>query len=129
MPVFQSVLIDSTHLCRVFCGYILVLPLSLHSLIVVYTYQYTYTMDHIINLSIPFPSSRLATIAQRAIEPNREPRKDIITRELSVNEAAATLEARFISRELKTLRVSVNSFFESLTLVSETMEAFDDQDE
>ncbi|KAI9593130.1 CTAG/Pcc1 family [Syncephalis fuscata] len=86
-------------------------------------------MDHIINLSIPFPNTRLAIIAKRAIEPNREPRKEILTRELTVNEATGTLEARFISCELKTLRVSINSFLESLTLISETMEAFDDADE
>ncbi|RKP09991.1 CTAG/Pcc1 family [Thamnocephalis sphaerospora] len=83
-------------------------------------------MDHTLTLRIPFPSAAQADIARRAIEPNREPRKDLLVRELAVDADASTLEARFRARNVKTLRVSVNSFLESVVLVSRTMSAFAD---
>ncbi|XP_061782763.1 L antigen family member 3-like isoform X2 [Nerophis lumbriciformis] len=74
------------------------------------------------SLEVPFPSSRHATIALRSLNPDREPRKGGISKHLSVS--GRTLSVRWSADEARILRVSVNSFLDNLTLVTETMQMF-----
>ena len=75
-----------------------------------------------LSLEVPFPSAAEAVIALRSLQPDKEPRKGGISKELTV--AGSVLSARWSADETRILRVSVSSFLDHLTLVLETMEAF-----
>ncbi|ORE02059.1 transcription factor Pcc1 [Rhizopus microsporus var. microsporus] len=79
-------------------------------------------MDKIITLEIPLPNERLATIAARVIEVDKELKADQVKRTISAE--GNILKVRFDCYTTKMLRVSVNSFLEYLTMVTRTMEAF-----
>ncbi|XP_028318032.1 L antigen family member 3-like [Gouania willdenowi] len=74
------------------------------------------------SLDVPFPSAEEAIIALRSLSPDREPRRGGISKQLSVS--GNTLYVRWSADEARTLRVSVSSFMDHLSLVLETMEAF-----
>ncbi|KAG2214965.1 hypothetical protein INT45_007704 [Circinella minor] len=80
-------------------------------------------MEHSIKLEIPFPSNRLATIAQRVINVDKELKTDQVQRTLTVNDNK--LEALFECTTARMMRVSVNSFLEMLTMVTRTMDECD----
>ncbi|KAI9249121.1 CTAG/Pcc1 family [Phascolomyces articulosus] len=74
-------------------------------------------------IEIPFPSNRLATIARRVINVDKELKTDQVQRTLTVNDNK--LEALFECTTARMMRVSVNSFLEMLTMVTRTMEECD----
>ncbi|XP_041130574.1 L antigen family member 3-like [Polyodon spathula] len=73
-------------------------------------------------LSVPFPSKRLAQIAHGSLSPDAEPRKGGISKELRVTDNS--LQVFWCAEEARILRVSVGSFLDHLALVLETMQAF-----
>ncbi|KAL4209466.1 hypothetical protein CU097_006298 [Rhizopus azygosporus] len=79
-------------------------------------------MDKTITLEIPLPNERLATIAARVIEVDKELKADQVKRTIAAE--GNILKVRFDCYTTKMLRVSVNSFLEYLTMVTRTMEAF-----
>ncbi|KAI9484331.1 CTAG/Pcc1 family [Zychaea mexicana] len=74
-------------------------------------------------IEIPFPTNRLATIAQRVLNVDKELKTDQVKRSLSVNDDK--LEALFECTTARMMRVSVNSFLEMLTMVTRTMDECD----
>ncbi|RSL54285.1 hypothetical protein CEP53_007477 [Fusarium sp. AF-6] len=86
-------------------------------------------------LNIPFPNSRLATTALKAIQVDPE-LSPLVRRQLTVVPAptqtqgpgdhdAQVLEVRYTATTNRMLRVAVNGFMESLKLVVEVMEQLD----
>jgi len=73
-------------------------------------------------VSVPFASERLAEIAFNTLRVEVEPSRSKVTRCLAVD--GANLVANFTATEIRNLRVSVNSFFEHLVLISETVRQF-----
>ncbi|XP_033863079.3 L antigen family member 3-like [Acipenser ruthenus] len=73
-------------------------------------------------LTVPFPSNRLAQIAHGSLSPDAEPRKGGISKELRVTDN--NLNVFWCAEEARILRVSVGSFLDHLALVLETMQAF-----
>ncbi|KAI9312814.1 CTAG/Pcc1 family, partial [Dichotomocladium elegans] len=71
-------------------------------------------------LEIPFPSPRLATIAEQVLNVDKELKTDQVCRTLIAK--GAILEARFECVSARMMRVSVNSFFDMLSMVTRTME-------
>ncbi|XP_029941077.1 L antigen family member 3-like isoform X2 [Salarias fasciatus] len=72
-------------------------------------------------LDVPFPSEREASIALRALSPDREPRRGGISKTLSVSETTLSV---WTADEARILRVSVSSFLDHLSLVLQTMQSF-----
>ncbi|KAL5254918.1 hypothetical protein ACHWQZ_G014385 [Mnemiopsis leidyi] len=77
------------------------------------------------NISIPFPSERLATIAMRSVSADKEPRKSGVTRDMKV--CGGVLHVSVSSSELRVLRVSLGSVLELLKLSCDTMDMFDEK--
>ncbi|CAG5117315.1 unnamed protein product, partial [Candidula unifasciata] len=74
------------------------------------------------DLHVPFPSDREAEIAHGSLSVDKEPKRGGVRRTLSVK--GSVMHVHFEAEESRTLRVSINSFFEHLRLVSQTMESF-----
>ena len=78
------------------------------------------------SLQVPFPTSRLATTALRAlsVDPELSP---LVRRDLSVSDDTPDrLQVDYSATTNRMLRVSVNSFMDSLRLVLEVMEHMDE---
>ncbi|KAI8089015.1 CTAG/Pcc1 family [Halteromyces radiatus] len=80
-------------------------------------------MEHQLQLEIPFPSSRLASIAMRVLAVDKELKTDQVKRTIQCDDAL--LKVHFESVSAKMLRVSSNSFLEMLLMVTRTMDQFD----
>ena len=78
-------------------------------------------------MTVPFGTARHAEIAYDSLRVDPEPRRGGTKRQMEVE--GALLRVRFTCAEVKTLRVSVNSFFDLLHLVNETIEQFDERKE
>ena len=76
-------------------------------------------------LIIPFASIDHAKIAYNTLKVDTEPRKNIIKKKLTLDNNL--IKVSWTSREAKVLRVSVNSFFDHLNSVLETIELFSNQ--
>ncbi|XP_074067631.1 EKC/KEOPS complex subunit LAGE3-like [Macrotis lagotis] len=74
------------------------------------------------SLSVPFPSPMEAEIACRSLDPDPEPRRNGVQRELTVIGNKLVLHWR--AEEARFFRVSVTTFLDYLTLVLQTMERF-----
>jgi len=80
-------------------------------------------------LNVPFPDSRLASVALQALRVDKE-LSPLVTRELSTVAAEGATDQTVLRVVYKAatnrmLRVAVNSFFDSLALVLEVMEELD----
>lgn len=75
-----------------------------------------------VKISVPFPSSREADIAYQVLKVDSEPKRSGVKKILSVDNNI--LQANFIGTEAKKVRVGLTSFFDNLTLVSETIKQF-----
>ncbi|RUS16268.1 transcription factor Pcc1-domain-containing protein [Endogone sp. FLAS-F59071] len=85
------------------------------------------TLDHSIHLIVPFPTPRLANIALRVLNVDKELKTDQARRTLSLEHEK--LIVHFDCASTRMLRVSVNSFLEMLVMVTRTMEEFNEEDE
>ncbi|XP_005089617.1 EKC/KEOPS complex subunit Lage3 [Aplysia californica] len=74
------------------------------------------------DLEIPFPSAREAEIALGTLSVDKEPKRGGVQRTLKVSDQI--LHVHFEAQEARTLRVSINSFFEHVNLVCKTMQSF-----
>jgi EKC/KEOPS complex subunit PCC1/LAGE3 len=75
---------------------------------------------------VPFPTARLAKTALRAIQVDPE-LSPLVRRDLSVPDATPDrLQVDYSATTNRMLRVSVNSFMDSLKLVVEVMEHMDE---
>ncbi|XP_021366915.1 EKC/KEOPS complex subunit LAGE3-like [Mizuhopecten yessoensis] len=75
-----------------------------------------------INLCVPFPSKEEATIAYGSLSVDKEPKRGGGKKSMVVKDNQ--LHVHFEAKEARLLRVSVNSFFEYLNLVVQTMDQF-----
>ncbi|KAI5466060.1 transcription factor Pcc1-domain-containing protein [Mariannaea sp. PMI_226] len=82
-------------------------------------------------LNIPFPTSRLADTALKALQVDPE-LSQLVTRNFSVvpapqssSDDAQILKIEYMATTNRMLRVAVNSFMDSLKLVLEVMEQLD----
>ncbi|KAI8825740.1 CTAG/Pcc1 family [Fimicolochytrium jonesii] len=93
----------------------------------------TPALPHNVTLTVPFPSTHLASIAQKVLSVDRELkpnecRKAFTVREGNSPDSQAELIVTIDAISARVLRTSVSSIFDFLALVVETMEAFGDQD-
>ncbi|KAL3831974.1 hypothetical protein ACJMK2_023662 [Sinanodonta woodiana] len=76
----------------------------------------------VVDLSIPFPTSREAEIAYGTLSVDAEPKRSSVKK--TVVHKDNMLHIHFESNDARFLRVSVNTFFDHLGLVVQTMERF-----
>jgi EKC/KEOPS complex subunit PCC1/LAGE3 len=74
-------------------------------------------------LDIPFACEEHARIAYNTLLVDQEPRKQLIRKNLSLS--SGTLSVDWTAKESRILRVSINSFFDSLNSILETIQLFD----
>ncbi|XP_016913045.2 EKC/KEOPS complex subunit Lage3 [Apis cerana] len=74
-----------------------------------------------VNLLIPFPSSREAEIAYQVLRVDAEPSKSI-SKSLKLDNNLLKIEIS--GTEARKIRVAVTSFFDSIILVTKTMQLF-----
>ncbi|KAK0080332.1 hypothetical protein PV325_014143, partial [Microctonus aethiopoides] len=82
--------------------------------------------DLAVQVSVPFPSSREAEIAYQVLRVDSEPKRSGVIKSLLVDENI--LNVSISGKEARKVRVSLTSFFDSLTLVTETMKEFDSRE-
>ncbi|XP_062599732.1 EKC/KEOPS complex subunit LAGE3-like [Saccostrea cucullata] len=75
-----------------------------------------------VDLSVPFPTEEEARIAYGTLSVDSEPKRGGVKKELTVK--GNLLNVHFESQEARMMRVGVNSFFDHLNLVIQTMERF-----
>lgn len=73
-------------------------------------------------IEIPFPSDKLALIAQQVLDVDTELKTDQVNR--VITSQGNVLHVLFECYNTRMLRVAVNSFLEYLTMVTRTIEAF-----
>lgn len=76
----------------------------------------------VVNLTIPFSSSKLATIAKNSIDADQVPNPEIIKRIIDVNNNK--VEVCIESCDLFKLRTSLNNFIEAILQVQKTIDRF-----
>nr|XP_033325127.1 EKC/KEOPS complex subunit LAGE3 [Megalopta genalis] len=75
-----------------------------------------------VNLSIPFPSPREAEIVYQVLRVDKEPSRGSVSKELTLNDNL--LKLVISGTEARKVRVALTSFFDSLILVTETIQQF-----
>ena len=75
------------------------------------------------SLDVPYPTPRHASVAYDALSVDKEPKRSGMNKTLCVVDNV--LKVHFQCKEARVMRVSVNSFFDLLTLVNQTMQDFD----
>lgn len=75
------------------------------------------------DLTIPFSCAEHAQIAYQTLTVDSEPRKELISKRLQVNQSSLTVS--WSAKESRILRVSINSFLDHLNSVLETIQLFD----
>ena len=75
-----------------------------------------------LGLEIPFETEKSAEIAYNSLRVDPEPKRSGLVKTLELK--GATLVVHFKCQEARTLRVSVNTFFDLLSLVIQTQEQF-----
>ena len=73
-------------------------------------------------VSIPFLDEHQATVAYNSLRVEAEPARSRVKRSLSVS--GKSLVASFTAEDTRSLRVSVNSFFEHVVLIADTIKQF-----
>jgi EKC/KEOPS complex subunit PCC1/LAGE3 len=77
-------------------------------------------------LDIPFACEQHARIAYNTLLVDSEPRKELIRKSLALDTSnKRVLTVEWTAKESRILRVSVNSFLDSLNSVLETIQLFD----
>ena len=76
-----------------------------------------------VSVRVPFPSAREAEIVYNTLRVDPEPKRSQLVRSMTVE--GADLRVTFACDEPTTMRVSVGSFFDLLTLATKTVQRFD----
>ena len=79
------------------------------------------TMQNL-TLKVPFEDAKTATIVWNSLRVDPEPKRSEMTKTLQVE--GSDLIVNFECKETRTMRVSVNSFFDLLSLVVDTIDQF-----
>ena len=88
-------------------------------------------------LVVPFANAKHAQIVLKTLEVDQEPRRELISKRLSLvagdeeedSKAAPTqLKAEWTARESRLLRVSVNALIDHIQLILETIDQFEESD-
>ena len=79
------------------------------------------TMQNL-TLKVPFEDAKTATIVWNSLRVDPEPKRSEMTKTLRVE--GSDLIVNFECKETRTMRVSVNNFFDLLSLVIETIDQF-----
>lgn len=74
------------------------------------------------NVKIPFEDEKTATIVYNSLRVDPEPKRSQMVKEMKVE--GNHLVVNFNCQEARTMRVSVNSFFDLLSLVLQTVDQF-----
>jgi EKC/KEOPS complex subunit PCC1/LAGE3 len=74
-------------------------------------------------VAVPFSCEEHAKIAYNTLVVDQEPRKNLIRREFTLN--GSVLTVNWSAKESRILRVSTNSFIDSLNSILETIQLFD----
>ncbi|XP_029668557.1 EKC/KEOPS complex subunit LAGE3 [Formica exsecta] len=75
-----------------------------------------------VDLSVPFPSAREAEVAYQVLRVDEEPPRSGVTKKLVLKNNI--LEVSFSGKEARKVRVGLGAFFDSLLLVTETIQQF-----
>lgn len=75
-----------------------------------------------VNLSIPFPSAREAEIVYQVLRVDKEPSRGGVSKKLILDDNS--LQVLISGTEARKVRVALTSFFDSLILVTETIQQF-----
>ncbi|XP_015432219.1 PREDICTED: uncharacterized protein LOC107188440 [Dufourea novaeangliae] len=75
-----------------------------------------------LNLSIPFPSAREAEIVYQVLRVDKEPSKGSVSKELTLDNNL--LQVVITGTEARKVRVALTAFFDSIILVTETIQKF-----
>ncbi|XP_076618424.1 phosphatidylinositol glycan anchor biosynthesis class P [Colletes latitarsis] len=75
-----------------------------------------------VNLSIPFPSAREAEIAYQVLRVDKEPSRSSVSKNLTLDNNI--LQVSISGTEARKVRVALTSFFDSVILVTETIQQF-----
>ncbi|KAF9161142.1 hypothetical protein DFQ27_007386 [Actinomortierella ambigua] len=81
------------------------------------------SLDEHLTLEIPFPSPRLAEIAAKVLEVDKDLKPEVSQRVIRTDDSSLIIE--FNTSTLKLLRTVVNSQLDMVRMVVETMGAFD----
>ena len=77
-----------------------------------------------VTVDVPFPTEREAKIALNTLSVDPEPKRSQLVKKMTIRDGAV-LEVTFKCDNPTTMRVSVGSFFELLTLTLKTIQRFD----
>ncbi|KNC95867.1 uncharacterized protein SPPG_08731 [Spizellomyces punctatus DAOM BR117] len=80
------------------------------------------TLAHTVTINIPFPDTRLATIAQQVLSVDKELKAAECQKEMNVEGTSLVVTIRGVS--VRVVRTAVSSFLDFAGLVVNTMEAF-----
>ncbi|CAB0029314.1 unnamed protein product [Trichogramma brassicae] len=75
-----------------------------------------------VDLSIPFPTPREADVAYQTLRVDSEPSRSGVVKTLNLE--SNFLKVNFTGTEARKVRVALTAFFDSLLLVTETMNEF-----
>jgi len=75
-----------------------------------------------VRLSVPFDSEQQATVAYNTLRVDAEPPRGNVTKQLTVD--GANLIVEFDGPQARSVRVSVNTFFDLLILTVRTIDRF-----
>jgi EKC/KEOPS complex subunit PCC1/LAGE3 len=75
-------------------------------------------------IRIPFENKEHARIAFNTLNVDKEPRKELIARRLSLVDNETIIQVNWLAKEARLLRVSINSFLDHLNLVLQTIDQF-----
>ncbi|XP_058800866.1 uncharacterized protein LOC131669762 [Phymastichus coffea] len=75
-----------------------------------------------VNLNIPFPTEREADVAYQVLRVDSEPSRSGVTKTLTLE--SNIIKVTFTAKEARKIRVGLTSFFDSLLLVTRTIQIF-----
>ncbi|XP_063988817.1 EKC/KEOPS complex subunit LAGE3 [Diachasmimorpha longicaudata] len=75
-----------------------------------------------VSISVPFPTPRDAEVVYEVLNVDSEPRRSGVRRVLDID--GNVLNVQFTGEEARKVRVALTSFFDNLTLVTQTLMEF-----
>ena len=86
------------------------------------SYNMSKSDQYSVSVEIPYPNEKLAQIVYNSLRVDIEPKRSEVHKSLHVENSV--LKVRVSSSEVKNVRVSMNSFFDLLTVVNKTIDRF-----
>ena len=79
-------------------------------------------------LVVPFANAKHAQIVLKTLEVDQEPRRELISKRLSLVNDSKHLKAEWTACEARLLRVSVNALIDHIHLILETIDQFEEEE-